>query len=246
MRWYENDTFWADTFDVEYTADKINDAVHESHMILSLTNFDGDRILDLCCGGGRHAVAFAASGFDVTGVDISPFMLSSAKEYARTAAEAVEFIQGDAREVTFDKPFDMAYCVFNSFGYADDPEHDASILRNAYNCLKKDGVFLLECTSKEAMAKHGAYETISESDDGQSKIVYESTVTDNFSVIENTWTCIHDGEMREYHSRFRLYSASEMYSMFEYAGFKNIQVYGDWDGRPYDHGLERMICVGEK
>ena len=44
----------------------------------------GARVLDVPCGGGRHAVELAARGFEVSGVDLSPEFL----EAARTAATA--------------------------------------------------------------------------------------------------------------------------------------------------------------
>src|SRR2546428_2156051 len=38
------------------------------------------RILDLPCGQGRHAIELARRGYEVTGVDLSPYMLGVAAE----------------------------------------------------------------------------------------------------------------------------------------------------------------------
>src|SRR5689334_3212331 len=40
------------------------------------------RVLDLACGGGRHAVELAARGYEVTGVDVSGEFLDAARQLA--------------------------------------------------------------------------------------------------------------------------------------------------------------------
>ena len=61
----------------------------------------GDQILDLCCGYGRHAISLAEKGYLVTGVDLSPISIQYAKEQAkeRHLQDRVTFLVGDAREV---------------------------------------------------------------------------------------------------------------------------------------------------
>ena len=41
-------------------------------------------ILDLACGEGTFAVGMAEKGFQVTGVDLSPYMLQFARERRKT------------------------------------------------------------------------------------------------------------------------------------------------------------------
>jgi D-alanine-D-alanine ligase len=57
------------------------------------------RILDLCCGQGRHALELARRGFDhVTGLDHSSFLVQLARQRATASALSVTFREGDARE----------------------------------------------------------------------------------------------------------------------------------------------------
>src|SRR6266851_430234 len=51
------------------------------------------RILDLPCGQGRHAIELASRGYDVTGVDLSPFMLKVAEERARAAGVRARWLE---------------------------------------------------------------------------------------------------------------------------------------------------------
>src|SRR5262245_36191536 len=56
------------------------------------------RVLDLACGTGAAALAFAAAGCQVVGVDLSPAMLRIAQGRARDAGYDIAFVEGDIRE----------------------------------------------------------------------------------------------------------------------------------------------------
>jgi demethylmenaquinone methyltransferase/2-methoxy-6-polyprenyl-1,4-benzoquinol methylase len=69
----------------------------------------GDRVLDACCGTGDLAIAGAAAGGRVTGIDFSEPML----ERARLKAPDIEWIMGDALALPFaDGSFDAATVGF--------------------------------------------------------------------------------------------------------------------------------------
>jgi demethylmenaquinone methyltransferase / 2-methoxy-6-polyprenyl-1,4-benzoquinol methylase len=76
----------------------------------------GDRVLDVCCGTGDLAVAAAAAGGRVTGVDFSERML----ERARRKSQAVEWLQADALALPFaDHSFDVATAGFGVRNFED-------------------------------------------------------------------------------------------------------------------------------
>jgi SAM-dependent methyltransferase len=51
--------------------------------------------LDLGCGGGLWSIELARRGWEVTGIDIVPKALRTARERAREAGVEVRFVQGD-------------------------------------------------------------------------------------------------------------------------------------------------------
>ncbi len=57
---------------------------NEEHVekILTLAGYKDEKVLDFCCGPGRHTIALAKRGIKVTGVDRSEFLLSKAKAEA--------------------------------------------------------------------------------------------------------------------------------------------------------------------
>ncbi len=76
----------------------------------------GDQVLDACCGTGDLALADAAVGGDVTGLDFSARMLARA---GRKSA-AIEWMQGDALDLPFgDGTFDAATVGFGVRNLAD-------------------------------------------------------------------------------------------------------------------------------
>ncbi|GHI89980.1 hypothetical protein Sxan_73440 [Streptomyces xanthophaeus] len=67
---------------------------------------DGD-VLDLCCGGGRTAVAFARAGRRVTAVDLSTLQLAAAERLAaqRGVSGSVTWIQADVTGLDLGRTF---------------------------------------------------------------------------------------------------------------------------------------------
>src|SRR5690625_5115337 len=56
-------------------------------------------ILDLGCGRGRHSIALARRGYQVTGIDLSKEVVGKAEEIAEEAGlRNVTFLTGDMRE----------------------------------------------------------------------------------------------------------------------------------------------------
>ncbi|HEY7149589.1 MAG TPA: bifunctional demethylmenaquinone methyltransferase/2-methoxy-6-polyprenyl-1,4-benzoquinol methylase UbiE [Gaiellaceae bacterium] len=105
----------------------------------------GDKVLDSCCGTGDLAVAVAAAGGEVTGVDFSRPML----ERARRKAPELEWLEGDALALPFaDGSFDAATVGFGVRNLAD----LESGLRELRRVLRPGGrVAILEITRPKGL-----------------------------------------------------------------------------------------------
>src|SRR5689334_14009320 len=89
-----------------------------------------DRILDLCCGQGRHVLELARRGFKhVTGIDRSRYLIRLARKRARQRNLAgLSFHEGDARKFRAgDNAFHCVTLLGNSFGYFDREEDDRAV-----------------------------------------------------------------------------------------------------------------------
>lgn len=101
----------------------------------------GSAILDVGCGTGRHSIELAKRGYAVVGLDLSAAMLGRAAAAARATGLHVKWIQADATQFSFTKPFDAAICLcegaFGLLSQEDDPiAQPLSILGNISHSLK--------------------------------------------------------------------------------------------------------------
>jgi len=105
----------------------------------------GDKVLDSCCGTGALAVAVAAAGGKVTGVDFSKPML----ERARRKAPKIDWIEGDALALPFeDGSFDAATVGFGVRNLSD----LGAGLRELRRVLRPSGrVAILEITRPQGL-----------------------------------------------------------------------------------------------
>ena len=81
----------------------------------------GARVLDVPCGSGRHALALAARGYAVTGVDVSAEAIGHARAAAADAGLGVRLHCADMRDLPGSGSFDAAICLGNCLGYLDIP-----------------------------------------------------------------------------------------------------------------------------
>lgn len=102
------------------------------------------RLLDLGCGTGLHATAFARKGWRVAGIDLSHEMIASAKARAEQAGLSIPFRQGDACEAGPERDFDAVVSLFHVASYQADCDRLEKMFRTAHAALKPGGVFLFD------------------------------------------------------------------------------------------------------
>lgn len=75
----------------------------------------GQRVLDVACGTGVVGVTAARGGAEVTGLDLTPALLATARENSQIAGVRVDWREGDAEKLPFDDgTFDV---VLSQFGH---------------------------------------------------------------------------------------------------------------------------------
>lgn len=107
----------------------------------------GDRILDLCCGQGRHSLELARRGFrNVTGVDRSRYLLRLARRRAKNLGQSVEFHEGDARKFRprGNNRFHAVVVLGNSFGYFEQKADDDQVVETIRRALVSHGIVVLD------------------------------------------------------------------------------------------------------
>jgi SAM-dependent methyltransferase len=243
--WYQDDALWEVVDPILFDERRWSNAPAEVEAIVALLGIEpGARVLDLCCGVGRHALEFARRGFHVTGVDRTQLYLDRASAKAAQEGLGIEFVREDMR--TFCRPgaFDAIVNLFTSFGYFCDPKENRQVATNVYRSLKPGGAFVIELMGKEILARIFQERDWQEQDGAF--ILYERRVTDSWSWMENRWILLKEGERTEMRLSHRIYSAAELRALLGSCGFAPVDAYGDLEGRAYDHVARRLVVVACK
>ena len=211
----------------------------------------GERLLDLACGSGVHALRFARRGMNVVGLDIASSLVRYCTEQA--AADElgnVTFVEGDMRALTYQNEFDALVILSTSFGFFDD-ENNQRVLDGIARALKPDGRVLLQLQDPTTFAEkrlsrcywrerpEGIYWTEAWFDPATCVSHGVFRFTDN------------DGVTHEWddHERVRIYTLPELRRMFGQAGLEISAAYGDVLMPPAPYGPDdhrEMIVVGRR
>ena len=106
------------------------------------------RVLDVCCGTGRHAAGLSALGYQVTGVDRDEAALGR----ARSGAPGATFLRLDQRNLrALSGTFDAALILWQSFGHFD-PETNDRVIADIAAKLRQGGRLLLDLLHPAAVS----------------------------------------------------------------------------------------------
>jgi 2-polyprenyl-3-methyl-5-hydroxy-6-metoxy-1,4-benzoquinol methylase len=204
----------------------------------------GSSILDMGCGTGRHSIELTKRGYKVTGVDLSPGMLSQAKTTAKEANVKVEWVQSDATLFKSKKPKDAAICLcegaFGLLGSTDDPwEYDYAILRNINASIKPNAKFILTALNGCAMIRNYAQKDVESGEFDPLTIVkthpmeYQTPIGKKSAVLNE-----------------KGFVATELSMLFRLAGFEVLQIWGgtagNWGKRKLDLDEIEIMFIGRK
>lgn len=244
--WHEQEEFWETTESLIFGEKRIEQASDEMEQVISLMKLDPSmKMLDMCCGVGRHAIELARRGFDITGVDRTQRYLDRASMQAHEQKLDIRFVCEDMRKFCEPEKFDAVINLFTSFGYFDDPADDQLAAKNMYKSLKPGGALLIEMVGKEILARIFQSRDWHEQEDGTIVLEERSTARD-WSWMENRWILFKDGQRIERHFSHRIYSAVELKHLLLDCGFSSARAFGGLDGSPYDHQAQRLAVVARK
>jgi SAM-dependent methyltransferase len=243
--WHEDDAFWH-TFAPGMFTPEIWEAVPQQvDQMLALLGIEpGARVLDLCCGPGRHSLELARRGCTVTGVDRTAEYLQDARRRAQEEGLSVEFVEADMRRFVRPAAFDAVVNMFTAFGYFRDPEDDARVLRNVRESLRPGGRLLIDVMGKEVLARIFLPRNWEERDGVL--FLQDRRVTDDWSWIENRWIAIDAAGRHETQVSHRVYSAVELRRLLTECGFGQVRIFGDLDGSDYDQNGRRLVALARK
>jgi SAM-dependent methyltransferase len=213
----------------------------------------GDRVLDLACGSGEHAVRLAKRGLEVVGVDIAPSLVAHCRERAASAiivgAETACFQQGDMRDLDYDGEFDAVLLLSGSFGFYDD-ETNEDVLARIARALRPGGQVLIDVFDPTGMVVRPPRRSWSQYGGGYGlRTVWwepeSCTYASEFNFIDAEGMLNTSAEQE----RIRVYTVPEWRQLFAGAGLKMTHTLADTKLPlvPYDRDhYGNLVIVGQK
>ena len=241
--WSDDEDFWVGVAGVIYDEDRMARAGRDVEQVLALLGVTGPaRVLDLCCGPGRHTAQLAARGHDVVGVDRTGAYVGMARELAARTGVRPELVHADARDFVATPAVDVVLNLWTSFGYFPDPADNLRMLKNARASLADGGVMMLQTRSRETLLRHHPVPREWEERDGVLMLA-ETRVLPGWDKVTGRWVVVDADGRRDYPWTAWLYTGDRLAAMFVEAGFSSVDLHGGFDGRPYDGDAKFLVAV---
>lgn len=235
--WSDDDVTWEILERVLFTGERIAAAPGDVEKIVALTGVASGRVLDLCCGIGRHSIALHQLGFAVTGVDRTERYLSQ----ARIAEPGVEWVLGDARTWRGAAPYDLAVNLWTSIGYTDDVADDVRLLATLRANLRPGGVAVLELSGREVLARKFQARSWYEAEG--IILLEDRKIVEDWTRVRARWIVLDGNTRREVTMTIRQWTGSDLRQALLSVGFASVALYGSLDGTPYDSEAARLVAV---
>jgi SAM-dependent methyltransferase len=175
------------------------------------------KVVDVCCGMGRHARALFQRGYSVTGVERDALAIARARELAGGPS----YLQTDVRDYQpAISAYDLAIVMSQSFGHFD-AATNRDVLRRLATGVREGGRVVLDLWSPEFFATH----------QGERKFELPNGIVRERKRVEDGRLFVHldypDGGHDDF--EWQLFTPSEMISLTDSIGLTHIISGTDFD-----------------
>jgi cyclopropane fatty-acyl-phospholipid synthase-like methyltransferase len=198
------------------------------------------KVWDNACGNGRHSIALAKKGFQVTGTDLSKKNIDRAKS---SSQQNVEFYIHDMRQPFRINYFDCVFNLFTSFGYFENKKDNLKVFESVKASLKSDGIFVMDffnaakvrslCFEPQTIKKNNIDFHVSK------KFCSDAVCkTINFEDL---------GRKYEFSEKVSLLELNDFRELEKTSGLKMISTFGNYSLENFDpKNSERLIMIFQK
>lgn len=198
------------------------------------------KVLDACCGRGRHSIYLHKKGLEVIGIDLSHQNIQFAKKYEQ---EGLRFYEHDIRNLLYSNYFDFVFNLFTSFGYFKRENEDVKAIKVLSKSLKPGAFLLVDflntqkvCSSinlKENKIVNGIEFNIEKS-------------VEKGKIIKKIFFC-DSGKEYKFKEEVKALELKDFEHYFKQAGLEIKAKYGNYSLNEYEPELsDRLILLAQK
>lgn len=199
----------------------------EARELFSLLDLrDGELVLDLFCGNGRHSVEMASLGVRCVGVDVARSRVSFAHRWARDAGARAHFLLGDAARLPLRGSACAVLILGGSFSHCGIWDKDVELLTALRDVLRPGGRLLID--NPNPVRFWSLRNPAEELPDPQALPWFDLPLT---------------GGPEQ--GRVRYWGVYATRRLFEEAGYTSVRILGDRRGGTYTAQSPRLVAVGE-
>ena len=211
--------------------------------------WQGRRVLDLACGTGAVAIAWAQEGYDVIGVDRAATMLQQAREKAHQRGVAIRFFQQDMRWLTLNTRVDLVTSFYDSVNYLLTPQDLRQMFTRVWTALAPGGFFVFDLNTLFALSHH--WDGLADAEDeGEIAYIWRCTYDPAtcISALRATFF-VRRGDLYEKFVELheeRGYSLEEVLALLQEVGFASPLVYDHPTLKPPHPESTRWVYLARK
>ncbi len=224
----------------------VRDTQEEANFIQGVTSRMG-RVLDLCCGTGRHSIILRKRGRNIIGMDLSKNLLAIAKHRMKQSGVKFPLVRADMRHFPFKREiFSAIINMFTSFGYLPSESEDAKSFLEINRTLKKNGRFLLDLANRDHIVKNFRDKDWAEFEpyymlEKRSLDLKNSKLTSQWTLVQKS-----DGKIKSILHEVRLYTLAQIEKLLNEARLILREVYGGYEKQEFSLDSSRMIVLAER
>jgi len=258
---YDSQEFAAEFYDTAY--DRI--APKDIDFYIDYSRKANGRTLELACGTGRILVPTAISGFEITGLDLSPFMLRKCQEklgnQPTEVQKRVTLIQGNMTDFDTGETYQLITIPLRSFQHLLTIGEQKACLILCNKHLNPDGQLIIDVfhTRPDRLVPNPKYtkeiEDLPETELPDGRKLRRTNRTAGFhreqqyNDVEMIYYVTHpDGRKERLVQSFpmRYLYRYEMEHLLTLCGFRVADLFGDFDRSEFSTDSPEMIFIAEK
>ncbi|HOV33796.1 MAG TPA: class I SAM-dependent methyltransferase [Candidatus Hydrogenedens sp.] len=202
------------------------------------------KVLDLCCGYGRH-LSFLKQRIPFTvGADLSVDLLEQAKNLF---LNEIYLVRCDVRFLPFQSnTFDVVLNLFTSFGYFEDDNENIQQIQQVSSILKSGGYFFLDYLNPIQAQKI--------------KMLYTTRKVEDYTIDETRWyehtskllkkkvEVYNENKqlMTSYTESIKIYLVEEITEIFSKQQLSILKIYGNYQKENFSNESSRIIIISKK